>query len=789
MSFAQRIRNSLNAFREPAKNSMGTSLGSQFLKYGNSKPLVQDWSQVVMRDQDLYTGYSYGAIRNRANAIAQLATNNLKTDASKAVMEAARAKDESLLHPYLPIIEASDSFDDYTFWKDISVFLDLEGVYYLMAVRTVSGNRVGHVQEFQMLNPFEVRRIINKDTLEVGGYVELRQGKSREIPPQMIIEMRELNPFSHEDPYSMGDAMRDSQFTMKSAGDYTRHSIRNNINAPGAISTDVQLDPEQFANFKARIVNHEKGEPIFGNGSGAINWQDMQIDLNSAALDKVSDMGLNQIIGVTGNSRTMFGIEQSGVTRDTAKVQQELFIANQGIPQLQLMIAALNQDYKKYYKSEFEGNKFRLYIDSPLGVDREAEKLDVEIRQSSLELYESLVAKGYDREVAAKYACGEVTLEELGDPVNDPIVETPVVVDVPPTTSADTSTDNSHNHDHDIPAAIHNAFDDDTRRNLETQQASLQNRIVNIQESLVLGVINKVSKNAFDEQSDIVSQEDRKEAERDLEAALALFYGIIVPLYANTVMRRRIAEFQMQGSFSLDEEAKNFISENAQKAAESHVNTILEDLLNTVRFTSLTDGGLGTLPQVIASEYPEETVETVRLALKEAAGNGSRTTDEIVSKLKEKYAKNGEAELFKGVRSAALDGASQQQLVSGIKKEYTHIAQNRAKTIAHTETNRAFTHSQLDADRQFLEQNNLTSRAYKKLITRSDNPCAFCLEAASRPPIPFSDNFFNLGDDLTTIYEKQDGTTSVRKLPFDYEPIAAGNLHVGCFCSYILIIQ
>jgi hypothetical protein len=76
---------------------------------------------------------------------------------------------------------------------------------------------------------------------------------------------------------------------------------------------DLALDPEAFKNFKARLMNKTEGEPVFAVGEGALSYDDMQTDLNKAALDKVDEVYLNNLIAVTGNSKTMFGIEQSGL--------------------------------------------------------------------------------------------------------------------------------------------------------------------------------------------------------------------------------------------------------------------------------------------------------------------------------------------------------------------------------------------------------------------------------------------------------------------------------------------
>lgn len=426
MSLISRAVNAISAFqsRETAKNDAHAE-PNHFLRYGNrNKPMYQNWSQVEMSDQDMYTGYAYAAIKNRANRAAILGKNYLNTTASKVVTDAAREKNAEIVHPYLDLIRSSKEFSQKQFWHDISVYLDLEGVYYLMAVRAIAQNRdgttkVGSVQKFVMLNPYNMRRVIRQSDGKVGGYVETNNGQYREIPPEMIIEIRQLNPFNNDDPYSMTDAAKDSQFTLKQAGDYARHSIEGNINSPGAITTDVELEDPIFDNFVSRIQNHSKGEPIYGNGAGSINWESMQIDLDKSALDKINEIHRQVLFAVSGVSKTTLGIEESGTTRDTSMVQRDNFTENAVMPQVDDILDALNLDYRKYY-SEWEKDQYEIVLDNPLQTDRESELKDIEISGDRLKLREQLINLGYEYEIAAAYAANELTIEELGEPTLEP---------------------------------------------------------------------------------------------------------------------------------------------------------------------------------------------------------------------------------------------------------------------------------------------------------------------------------------------------------------------------------
>lgn len=684
----ERLRTQIARLIVPTKNSM--SLPQQFLRYGNKGSMWPDWTHVEMLDSESYTGYGYAAITNRANKVASIASDELRTDSLK----------ENLVHPYLDLIGSSPTFTDYDFWKTISTYLDLEGIYYLMAIRAFDENRVGKVMEFKLLNPYNIRRVLRSNGLEVSGYVETRKGMVREIPKGMIIEMRELNPFDEDNPYSMTDAAKESQFTLKTAGDYTRHSLRNNINAPGILSTDVVLEAEEFKNFADRIKAHTKGEPIFGNGSGAITWENMQIELSKAALRDVNEVNREQLFGVSGVSKTIMGIEQSGVTRETGKVQKDLYIENHILPRIQLIIDSLNQDYRNNYPAEYETTRAVIMVNNPNASDQDAEIKDAEVKVKQFDLYNSLIDKGYDPEIAAKYVEGKIDIAALGEPTREPVTQ--------------------------VEQRITRQVENQVSKGLvQQQQGGLQNAVVNIQEQLASYIINKISKrkvdnqmdeewgDLFSEESNLVSKAEKNGLKSEMVLVLTAFYGVILNLQGSKVMRDRTGEFALPGAFKLDKQSRDFIKDMSKKVANSHIDTISKELYETAR-------------------------------------------------------------------KAALEGLSQDQVIGRIKSKYTDIAEERAKLVARTETNRAFTMAQYEADRQFVDQNKLGKRTYKQWRTRSSNPCQFCSALESEGPIPFNRNFRDVG-----------GSVRVGKsvLHIDFASLEAGNAHPNCSCDYELIIK
>lgn len=669
-----KFRKTLASFISPTKNSM--SLPNQFLKYGN-KRMDYDGTQVVMRDEDLYTGYGYAAIKLRANKVAHLAMENIRTE----------AENEDAVHPYLELIYNSKLFSEFQFWRDISTFLDLEGVYYLMAIRNSSPDRMGNVQEFKLLNPYNIRRVLDADQLEVVGYVETRKGLVREIPKEMIIPMRELNPFSEDKPFSMADAASESQFTIKTAGDYTRHTLKNNINTPGILTTDVILPEEDFLQFTQRVKNNTKGEPLFGNGAGAITFESMNIDLSKSALKDVNEMNRQALFSIAGVSKTSMGIEESGTTRDTSRVQKEINIEDHILPRIQLIVDALNLDYVNSYG---QTNSVFIVVDNPMATDHEADLSETEVKKSQYDLYIGMINRGYEPELAAQFIKGEIDLDQLGEPTNEQFVDPNVQAKL----MADTQVEEDE---------ADNAFENSGM--LKQQEGALKNAIVNVEEQLVVAAMSKVTKNRFENESEIVTKEEKSKAINELILVLTAFYGVTFNFKGQDVMRDRKGTFALPGTFKVDTQSKDYIRSLARKVSESHVDTVLDDILVTAR-------------------------------------------------------------------QAALEGLSVPQIQSAIREKYSDtIVQTRAKAIARTETNRAFTRAQFEADRQFINQNNLQGRVFKQWRTRSDNPCPFCQALEAEGPKPFFEDFRGLGDIV-----EADGKT----LNVNFESLEAGNAHVNC---------
>lgn len=831
MNIRQRIANIIDP---PQKNMLGGDLAADFLRYGTRTPALPDWHEVFLDESDKYTGYMYAAITRRANKVTWLATYNLRTGAADELSNSAKAQEQELKHPYLDIIDESPTFANDEFWRTSQTYIDLRGHYYLFCKRGQVGKTTGEIQEFKLLNPYDITEVWDKENMQIVGYVETHEGMTRELPPYMIIRIKPLNPFSQIKPWSLADAAKSAQYGLKETSDQITTGSRRNRKYPGVImlgGNNVALDPEQVENWKNRMRGKAKDdEPMFASAEsgpgnqGDIKWNDMQVDMRKSDLINATNIQLDALSAVTGTSKTKLGIEQSGTTRDTAAIQDDLFVTDHAMPALQLILDALNQDYKTMYPADYKKTGYFMYIESPLGEDKDAELTAVTNRINTFDLYQSLIDKGYKPDVASHYAMGDKDVDELGEPtekkdepvdepdtppvppVQDPPVEPPIALKTAslPTTVTNrrrplqkgmvrckccdgygkhdsgyhcqtcqgdgclklAESDSSpcagaleahKQHEHRIPPVVMNRLTTKDQNTIETQQAALQSAIVNIDGLLVSAALNSVdhetAQNAFDNSDDVVPEDDQKTVERRLDEALVGFYTVVLPIAGNSTLVRRMQEFGKLGTFSLDAEANRYITVTAARAAQSHVDTVTSDLLKTVQ------------------SAVEGIAQAQAKTMTPAAG---QTPEDVLAE----------------ARRLALQGPGRQQLVAAITQKYSDsISTSRATTIARTETARAFNRAQYEADRQFLGQNNLTGRAYKKWVTRSGNPCPYCESLASEPPIPFSQNFADVGDTLTATFGTTDGGTSVRQMPVSFEDIAAGNAHPNCQCTYQLIIE
>lgn len=825
------------------QKTKNTAYGNDFLKYGNRTPLIGDWSEVKISDEDMYKGYSYAVIQKRGNKVASLAKTNLKTWAKPEVVDIFQKNNDTPYHPYLKLIDNSEKFTVKQFYKNISIYLDLAGVYFLGVVRAKRESMdkskfpdiITDPKEFVMLNPYEMRRVVNKDG-EIAGYIERKKdGRYREWPKYMIIEMRELNPFdSEKSQWAMTDAAKEAVYTINQSADYTRQSLNGNIDAPGIITTDVILQDEDFANFKARVQQHKKGEPLFGNGAGAIKWDSMQIDLDKAALMDINEINRTTLFAVSGTSKTALGIEQSGTTRDTANVQRELLMSDTIQPRLEDIVDFLNLDYRQNYPVEYRKTGYEIEVVSAVSRDYNTETSAVGMREAQFNLFQTVASVGYTDESAIQYAEGEIELSDLkideekkakleaqqeamrrmseggndnpedssdggedepnpeddgGNSGVEQIEENTLegYENIPGTLGKlvqmekDLSENESHEHDENcecskpIPVKVYeNDLSVEDVKVLNESYDAFLDRIKEIQKETIKASENKLTVNSFTE-DDIITEKKKKSLTEKLKNALKQYWWILVPLFGENAVNQRNNEFGENYVFKFTNEMKGIVEENAQKVAEGHMKTILDDILEVSNraYTKVIEQAAGELLIKAYKASPDKYADFF---------DHIPTIDEAIRVIRTSDILEHNRKIYEKANKMAREGYNRQEIVKSIRSEYKEVGQNRALLIAQNETSRAFGKSQYEADYQFLNSIGKLENAYKELYSRTGNPCKYCQALIDKGPIPFTQNFLNKGESIEVATNGKTSTFTA-----DYEAIEGGNIHPRCFCSYRLV--
>ena len=828
-----------------------------FLRNGNRDRLTPTWSDIQMSDRDMYRGYSYAVIQKRSNKVATLAKNNLKTWANPDIVDEFQKKDEDVIHPYLKLIEDSTDFTEKQFWKSISIYMDLAGRYYLGVVR----NRIQPLNpnlpaittdptKFIMLNPYEIRRVVDKNGI-VAGYIERKKdGRYREWPLHQIIEMRELNPFDPENSqWAMTDAAKNAVYTINQSGDYTRQSLNGNIDAPGIITTDVLLNDEDFANFRARITQHVKGEPLFGNGTGAINWNAMQIDLDKAALMDINEINRTELFAVSGTSKTSLGIEQSGTTRETARVQSEQFISDTAQPRLEDIVDFLNLDYKKYYTREYKTTGYYIEVESAVGRDYDTEQKATELKTSQFGLAMQLIQSGYTEQSAYQFAEGKIDFEDLelekgldkpknpespeegeastenspNSPNNGPrsgsgseddnnptseqnsleTANNEVSGDSIPTTDLNELTPhsdlNSLEGENSLPLHNHEGCTCDHDHKLEhfiNEVRPEEGKEVREKYDEFIDEIREIEKETVDacarkvnvnafEISDIIGERKRKTLTEKIKNALHKYWWVIFPLFANNSMARRNEEFEEDIQFIFNNDLQAGVDDNAERVAKGHMETILNDVLEA------SNSAYNEVLEEAAAEIIIEVYDNSPTRW-EKYFEHKPTMAEALSSIRKTDILEVNRKIYEKANKMAFEGYNRRDIVKAIRAKYKDISEKRATLIARNETARAYGRSQFEADKQFLNATGKMTQAYKvwyssRPANEQDKICPFCKALIDQTNAnPIPFNEpFLKYGDSIEVIENG----KVKIFTANYEDIEGSTLHPNCLCRYKLVFK
>jgi len=497
----------------------------------------------------------------------------------------------------------------------------------------------------------------------------------------------------------------------------------------------------------------------------------------------------------------------------------------------------LNLDYRKYYKSTWQKNGFVIALDNPLQTDRESEQADVKIRDSEFKLLQSLIAKGYDYDIASRYAKGLIDITDLGEPSNPPPVDTtptgdgtdpnkPDTPETPPQPAAPEQDKKKKpkNTTYDVyeaypvpvlqylgehaeqinPVSEKGSFVYSTETLLQLNAAKKTVKINRI-EAIGNSIIAVVDETTFIKLGEFHDNADR--------------VGILAKLnkrYHNQVVAlKKKIEFHEDDVYEIIKNAAPFdkqaqigqntadLQQSAEAAEQQMYDWYVDEISNGNIDPSLPSDKLEqfinsmTLPfavyftvmfPIYASHRIQQTEDQfnvednlpvvamtaeVKQMIKDFAAREARSHMNTI-----KTDLENALALIKGQTS---DPTMMKQLLA---QAFADIVARRAQTIANNAAARIFNISQYEADLQFLTRIDKVKQAFKVLFSLTGKPCSICaslIASTNASPIPFTSAFADLGDEI----EGEDGL----KMKFDFERITAGNVHPNCHCAYRLIIK
>lgn len=307
----------------------------------------------------------------------------------------------------------------------------------------------------------------------------------------------------------------------------------------------------------------------------------------------------------------------------------------------------------------------------------------------------------------------------------------------------------------------------DEQRQIDLATEQFKQSVERVDNQILGQYIQAIQNGDYAEAEAILANAIESQQVNTLTFALLTIGTILLPLYARQRIQNLFVHFGLNTVFSRTKKADEDLRLQAKRGAKSHVRTIARDIKNS-------------LDDAISDQIEAPEIEAAMKDKFEALAP-------LSSKL---YAAEvrGDQDMYKYARDLILSGSSKDQIIKMLQENFAGTAKRRAQVIASNESNRVFTMSQFDTDQQFLAQNQLTSKAYKRLVSNTGHPeaiCAYIIKKTAADPIPFKQDFAEFGK---TIQITGDNGKKFRFTP-KYEKLQSGHIHVNCHCRYELLIK
>lgn len=804
------------------------NIANEFLRRGNLKARNRVRQDKDYDEEATLRGYLYAALECRRNAFAEYAEQNIVCDDKQ---------DSRIAHPYLNLIENSKVEDEYDFWSGLISDYDMHGVAYMFVLRRVVygerdkyGNRkiehIGLPVSIERVSASKMEAIKDSSGKIVAYKQRIDSNHIRELFADQVIRICNWNPLEPDQFLSIFDACKDYQYTINKGSEFAQAALINNINTPGIIGTENQLTDQEYDNLVSRLNGHEAGKVIVTDGVSKLNYTPMNQELDKAALPTLTEMNRQTIFAVTGTSKTILGIEESGVTRETAKVQNNKFTQRTIKPLVKKFVSAMNFDYRLHYPEAYKSTNAQLTLRNA------SEPLEDIDRYNANKMFfddvQYIVGSGFRADDAEKFMNGELDYTEMRDAEIDEMQDetdqkaeeeadkksqdgnqgSGTAKKAEPAESADDTKNGltaqeletvvlenevtgEHNHtdsDDYLDKVLVNYYVEgelsDYGKLLKSQTEKAKNDLLKGIRSAQLEAIqmanSKLTVNAF-EQDDISSEDERNTIFEKIFNLFKRYWMFMIPLIGKERIKEDKENLKDQINVEVEvnllgtADVNDYIKKTSENAAKSHTHTIFSDILKAANI-----GFQKAADNLFATKYLEQWKPSEDKWFKTKP-----TEKEIKSKLKNEQFKSENKELYAYVQEQIQAGYNRAEINKLVRKEYVNLSRKRANALVGNEMAKAINSSQFIADYELLKATNNLSNAYKRLVSNSGTPCPICEEIINRGEIPFAENFVNLGDSITA----KDGNGKSETMVFNYEPIRDGVVHPNCHCRYELIIK
>lgn len=310
----------------------------------------------------------------------------------------------------------------------------------------------------------------------------------------------------------------------------------------------------------------------------------------------------------------------------------------------------------------------------------------------------------------------------------------------------------------------------DQQRQIDLATEQFKQAVTRVDNQVLNQYIQAIQDGDYAAAEAILKDAEKSQQTHTLMFALLTIGTILLPLYARQRIQALFTQFALHTVFAQTASSREALREQAEKGAESHVRTIAKDIKNA-------------LDDAIDSELTNPAIEAaVKDKYPVLLGRDGKDYLRAV---------HGDQNIYKYARDQILKGENRQTVIKKLQENFSAVGKRRANVIAGNEANRVFTMSQFDADSQFLAQNKLTTKAYKRLVSNTGHPEAICkaiIDATAIKPIPFKNDFLPFGKEFV-VKTQVGGEAKTYKFTPNYEHLKAGHIHVNCHCRYELMIK